>query len=125
MKSIWKYLGLISVYALIFIPPVIREPESGARFNAVFVAVFLFLVLLAIFSGSFFYKKILSALGIRVLSSGGDIIKTDFGHNLKNVFARNLINITGDAFFNLVFILFLIFFAVSSAAVASDAASSI
>lgn len=72
--------------------------------------------------GSFLYMKILSALGIRVLSSSGDIIKTDFGHNFGNVLVRNLVNIGGDAFFNLIFILFLIFCAVNSAAIANEAA---
>jgi len=125
MRLIWKYLGPVFVYVLIFIPPIIREQGSRAWFNAIFAAVFLSLIFLIIFGGSFLYKKILSALGVRVLSSSGDIIKTDFGHGFGNVLVRNLVNIGGDAIFNLIFILFLIFFAVSSASIANEAASAL
>lgn len=123
MKSLWKYLGLVGVYALVFIPPALREPGNGAKFAAVFAAVFMAIFLLVLLGGSILIKKILSLLGVRVLSRHGDIVKTDFGHKIGNVFARNAVNIIGDAFFNLIFVLFLIFFAVMSASIAKEAAS--
>ena len=116
---------LVLIYICVFIPPALQEPESGARFQAVFVAVFMLLFFLIIFIGSYIYKIILSALGIEVLSSGGEIIKTDFGHENENPVVRLIVNIAGDSFFNLIFVISLIFLAVFSASVANNAASAI
>lgn len=123
MRFTEKILALISVYALIFITPVLRGPGENIWFDAVFAGVFLSIFLVVLFGGFFLYKKILSAIGINVLSPSGDIIKTDFGHRIESGFVRGVANIAGDAFFNLIFVLFLIFFAVASASLASDMVS--
>jgi len=124
MYFIWKFLTLVLLYTLIFIPPVLRV-ENGALFGATFVAVFMLLFLVIIFSGAFIYSKILLSLNIRVLSRSGDIMKTDFGHNIKSAFLRGVTNLFADAFFNLIFILYLIAFAVFLASIADEVAKAV
>lgn len=120
MNFFRKILPLILLYLLLLLPGLIQEPENGSGFDMVFAGVFLSIFMLIFLGGFFLYKKILSALGVRVLSASGDIVKTDFGHNISNRLWGILVNIAGDTVFNLIFVLFLIFFAVVSASLASD-----
>lgn len=120
MKSTGKILVAVSAYALIFIPPVIAGEDDDALFRAVFAAAFSLVFLGVIFSGFFIFKQLLAALGVRVLSGSGDIVKTDFGRSIDFLPLRILVNLAADTLFNLVLMLCLIVFAISSALVAQD-----
>lgn len=120
MSFLAKISPLVLFYLLIFAPAFWGDASGHSRQEAVFVAVFLTIFLAVLFSGFFLYKIILEGLGVRVLSAGGDIIKTDFGSRFSSRILRAVANIAADTVFNLVFVLFLIFFAVISASFAND-----
>lgn len=125
MGFLAKISPLVLCYLLLFAPVLWGGGPDQSRSDAVFVAVFLTVFLSVLFAGFYLYRMILEALGVRVLSEGGDIIKTDFGHRFSSRIFRFTANIAGDTVFNLVFVLFLIFFAVASASLASDVAAEI
>ena len=112
-----------AAYAAAFPSSVGAGEPSSARFEMYFAVVFLSLFLLLLLVCSFLFKRVLSRLGVQVLSRDGDILRTDCGRGIKPRLLRFLVNLLADSFFNLLLILLLIFLAVQVAALARYLAS--
>lgn len=112
----------MAIYAFVFFLPLLEDPGEKDKYRAVFAAVFGGAFFLALFGGFHVYSRLLGAAGIKILSEGGDILKTDSGNKIKKPFARLFVNLAADILFNLVFVLYLIALAIFSASIADEAA---